>query len=180
VRNIHDAPCQNPKCSLPNYHHPAEQRYQRVHHARSVCTMAAGIRRIMWLSTIILGNERDAQSFPLLTMECKSFIHLNTELWHSTWRALEQHSVDVFWFGYVVWVILILCQTIEDLQLGWSWWKWSPWWLLHPVAILLPIPCGNFNACWARVNQHPPEHLEGWMISGQETVQFSVGFQFLS
>jgi hypothetical protein len=31
-------------------------------------------------------------------------------------------------------VILILRQRIEDLQLGWSWWKWYPWWLLHPVA----------------------------------------------
>jgi hypothetical protein len=28
--------------------------------------------------------------------------------------------------------------------------------------------CPNYQ--WATVNQHPPAHLEGWMISGQETV----------
>jgi hypothetical protein len=27
----------------------------------------------------------------------------------------------------------------------------------------------------ARVNQHPPAHHDGWMVSGQEL--FSVGFQ---
>jgi hypothetical protein len=26
----------------------------------------------------------------------------------------------------------------------------------------------------ARMNQHPPVHLEGWMVSGQETVFFWI------
>jgi len=73
------------------------------------------------------------------------------------------------WFAYVEWIILILRQTIEDLQLGWSWWKWSPWWLLHPVAILLPNSLSKLQCFLGQSEPAAPNHLEGWMISGHET-----------
>jgi hypothetical protein len=96
-------------------------------------------------------NNLVAHSF-LLVLKDKSVVAKH-KLFTCTWIFVVQTYYCSFALTFVYYPCANSCGLVKPTS-----------------SFFLPCSLSMDCCCWATVNQHPPVHREGWMVSGQETI----------